>query len=593
MDPRRAVLLQALHDPLLRDQDADWLAKQAKRLAKLTPDAKPTLRPARISVSAGFTATYLLQTLPLFLAQRGIDAVLRDAPYGTLFTDILDADSGYRDFDPTVTLFLPTHHDLQHVPAIGDSADRAEDCVAREVAIWQGIWANVTTPMVQLTYGPPDLAALGGIDGGVAGGLLNHCRRVNLALAAAAPASVTFVDAERLAAELGASQWHDPRLYAMAKQPFAMAAIPAFCNALAASIAGVMGTGRKALILDLDNTLWGGVIGDQGVSGITLGSETAEGEGYVAFQRYVDQLRRRGVVLAVCSKNDPDIAREPFRQHAAMVLKEDHIACFVANFDNKADNIRHIAKTLNLGLDSLVFVDDSPVECALIRSELPDVWTVELSCDPAEFAGRLDRIAAFPIARLTGEDIQRSDSYVARSKVEAGIQSTADMDGFLRDLEPRVVIEGVRDDTRDRITQLLAKTNQFKLNPTVFSATEIDARAGDVIALRFRDRLQDYGIVAIAVTETRGEEMEVINWVMSCRVFSRRLEYFMRELLAKKADQNGATRLCLRYTESNRNQLIRDLLPKLGFSASDGDDQFHADAAPPATLPPSFIEIDA
>lgn len=541
-------------------------------------------------MNGGFTTSFLGELLPLFLTQRGLDVEIRESAYGAFQMDILDDTSSFWTFDPNVVVLAPTHRDLQHTPpALADGA-MIDNAVTQELAAWQTIWRKIDVPIIQFTYDPPPTRALGDADGLYPGGLLHYVRKVNTALVDRAPAHVTFIDGERLAADLG-SDWYDERLYRLAKQPFAMDALPVITNAIAANVAGVLGLSRKVLILDLDNTLWGGVIGDDGIAGIALGPETAEGESFVAFQHYVKSLSDRGIVLCVCSKNDPEIAREPFTQHGAMHLTLDDIADFRANFDDKAANIRAISKTLNLGLDSFVFVDDSPVECAIVRENLPEVWTIELSGDPADFARRLDRVNAFPAGRITQEDRRRADSYRSLGKVQSGIEEATDIDGFLRNLNPTAVIEAVRDDTVERISQLIGKTNQFKLNTSIFSAAELRARADDVLAIRLTDKLQDYGIVAVAVTEPdpKQEALVICNWVMSCRVFSRRLEFLTRELLAERARNSAMSHLCLNYVDSGRNTLIAELLPKLGFTPDGPEDWYMARTTPPDDLPPHFI----
>lgn len=590
---KRRSVEQALNDPLLLDRPVDELRKLAKRLTKFKTELAPFRRQARIALGGGITTAYLAEILPLFLAQRGIDAEIRDADYGTYRFEILDGTSGYHAFEPDVTILLPGQDDLRHAPPPGVGPDEATSCAAREAADWRAVWSLVKGQVIQIGFSLPPQRPLGELDGVVPGGLLNHIRRVNLAMADAAPAPVSFVDMEALSARQGAALWQDERLYRIAKQPFAMEALPFLCNALAASAAAALGCARKALILDLDNTLWGGVIGDQGVGGIELGPETANGESYSAFQRYLKTLSARGVPLCVCSKNNHDTALEPFRHHSGMVLAESDIACFVANFENKADNIRAIARALNLGLDAFVFVDDSPVECAQVRHELPEVWTVELTGDPSGFATQLDRIDAFPITRLTDEDLKRAESYKSMAAVHDAVGSGSDLDGFLKDLSPVAVFEAVRPETVERICQLIAKTNQFKLNATRFDVPEIERRADTVLAVRLKDRLQDYGIVSVAVAAVDGDVLEVQNWVMSCRVFSRRLEYRIREELAAMAKRFGCSMLRLTYTPSGRNGLLGDLLPKLGFVETSADGVYEAGCAPPDDMPPHFMTRDA
>ena len=578
--------LQALLAEDWRALPAEEVMKRAKRFAK---DARRAQlgRKVKVAVLSGFLTDYLADTLILMLARRGISAELWRAPYGVMAGAVLDQASDLYGFHPDLVLLLPSHRDLRQLPLAGTSAGEARTAAEAEADVWRLLWKRLDGPVVQLTLDPPPVRPLGDLDGFSPGGLLHHVRRVNASLADNPPGHVALVDAEWLAARAGLDRWHDARLYEMCKQPFAFDVLPMLADALAGAAAGLLGRGRKCLILDLDNTLWGGEVGDVGLAGITLGPETPEGAPFVAFQYYCKQLSQRGVVLAVCSKNADAAARAPFLEHSAMVLSLDDIACFVANFDDKASNIRHIANTLNLGLDAMVLVDDHPVERAWIRRELPDVEVIELPQDPAGFVRALDDSGAFPVARLTAEDFGRTWSYRKQATLEP---ASADMDGFLASLEPRAMIEPVTPASLNRIVQIIAKTNQFKLNSQAFSVADIGKRASDVLAIRMTDKLQDYGIVAVAVTHAKDHCLHIDNWVMSCRVFSRRLEYATRALLASRAAEHGLKHLSLDYEPSPKNGLIADLLPRLGFARS-GSSEWIAPVDPPADVPAHHITI--
>jgi FkbH-like protein len=274
-----------------------------------------------------------------------------------------------------------------------------------------------------------------------------------------------------------------------------------------------------------------------------------------------------------------------------MVLRETDISCFVANFDDKATNLRRIAETLNLGLDSLVFVDDSPIERGWVARELPEVTVIDLPEDPAEYCQAVEAAKAFPMHQLTNEDLSRGASYQAIAAVKSARQGGIDMDGFLKDLAPIATLERVGEGSIDRIVQLIGKTNQFKLNPTIFTHEEIRRRAASVIALRLSDRLQDYGIVTVAVTETQDDALAVLNWVMSCRVFGRRLEHLMRQLLGEQALRYGARRLRLSYVASKRNGLIPGVLSSIGFADPDETGNYQAPALPSQPLAPHHMSI--
>jgi FkbH-like protein len=568
-------------DPMLVEQ-------LGRRVAKAVAAGRFADGKVRVAVLSSFLTDMLSDALSALLLARGVAAEIVRGPYGAIATDLLSPQSVARDSD--LLFVLPTHRDLTAVPQPGCSREEADAAVAREVGFWKVLWGCTDKPIVQLSFDPPPSRRLLEADGFQPGGLLRHIRRVNLELGDIAPARVALVDAEALAGRIGAD-WHDTPTYHLCKQPFAPSAVPEVADTLASAAAGLLGKARKVLVLDLDNTVWGGVVGDVGVQGIVLGKETAEGEAFVALQTYAKGLAERGIILAVCSKNREEAAREPFRTHSGMVLKEDDIACLVANFDDKATNLRRIAKSLNVGLDSLVFVDDNPVERAWVKQEVPEVLVVELPEDVSQYCAAIERTKSFPMHRLTTEDLARNTSYRMRTSVLEAQSGATDMGAFLAGLEPVAVVEPVSGGSLDRIVQLVAKTNQFKLNPRTFTADEVRARADGVFALRLKDRLQDYGIVAIAVAEVEGGDAVISNWVMSCRVFARRLEHATIELIRDYARRHGAQRIRAPFKRSAKNGVAQDCLVALGFT-DDGAGNFIVPVEPTGALPPHYMRIE-
>jgi FkbH-like protein len=567
------------HIPGAASEDIDRVVSGLRQ----TPvDTVPGLKPLRVQVLANITSDYLADHLRLMLVRAEYAPQVAPGHYGGLVRGLMgEVELTSARCDAAVLIL--SHRDLQFPPPIGVSAEEAQELVKREVDFWAPLLTRSRVPTAILSFDQPARRVLDEQDALSPGGLGWHVKMCNVELAARLPSTMMLVDAEALQWRIGAAGWYDERLYHLCKQPYTMEALPEIAHTLVAALQGLMGRARKVLVLDLDNTLWGGVIGDDGLQGIELGMETAEGEAFVAFQSYLRSLSQRGVILAVCSKNRDEAARSPFREHSGMVLNEEHISCFVANFNDKAANLRHIAKTLNLGLDSLVFVDDNPVERALIRAELPQVLVVELPDEPAYYARAVEATKAFPLRSLTKEDLGRVASYRAIATVrETSAAQGTDMEQFLIGLEPVAHVETVNGATLDRIVQLIHKTNQFKLNLKTFEEAEIEALGSSVIALRLEDRLQDHGIVAIAVTRPEGATLRVLNWVMSCRVFGRRLENVTLELMSELARQNGCHSIEAAYTRTEKNVILPPLLEELGFAADDkGVYHVAADASPP------------
>jgi FkbH-like protein len=323
--------------------------------------------------------------------------------------------------------------------------------------------------------------------------------------------------------------------------------------------------------VDLDNTLWGGVIGDDGLDGIVLGQGSALGEAFVAFQEYLHQLSRRGVILAVCSKNDEANALSPFENHPEMVLKRSHFAAFVANWADKATNLRNIAQRLNIGLDSLVFVDDNPFERNLVRTELPVVAVPELPEDPAHYARCLADAGYFESARITAEDLARTEQYRANIERESLRSSVTDLSTYLESLKMEMQATPFDEIGLGRITQLINKTNQFNLTTRRYSEQEVAAIMSEpntiTLQVRLTDKLGDNGMISVVIAKPteQEDELTIDTWLMSCRVLGRQVEHAVLNILADAAMRSGYRYLKGEFKPTAKNTLVKDHYEKLGF----------------------------
>ena len=525
------------------------LAKRYNRNSNKTQQPKQILK---IALLCGFTVDFLAELLPLMFLRHGFGVDIYKGGYGEIASELLIPDSKLHAFKPDLVIILPTYRNLVFPPSLGIKGDECGGALQDELRIWQNIWNSVLVPIVQLSFDPPPGRPLGELDGFTIGGLLNYVRQVNRLLVNNAPAHVGFIDAEYIAFRVGMEKWHDAHLYQMSKQPFSFDVLPILSHAIVARSKGMLSKGRKALVLDLDNTLWGGVVGDDGLEGIVLGLEAAD-------------LASRGVILAVCSKNNMDIAMQVFYHHSGMALDEGDIAHFEVNFEDKVTNIRRISEVLNIGLDAIVFVDDNPVERSWVQEQLTDVMVVDLPNDPSDYIRALDDLNAFCIQRITNEDLHRNKSYQSRSAIIKVKKDDSAMSAFLKNLKSEIIIEQLNDSTLDRVIQLLGKTNQFNLTQNIYNAEELKGDGIDVIIVRLRDRTQDYGIVSVVVIKNNKKYLEVGNWVMSCRVFSRRLEYAIQEVLIEKSKQIGCQFIHLQHQVTDRNGLLTKIIHNLGY----------------------------
>ena len=401
----------------------------------------------------------------------------------------------------------------------------------------------------------------------------DHARLNERVSEAAASDGVLLVDAARASERDGLDAWFDVKRWLQAKFEIAPQAAPLYGDLVARIIAAQRGLSRKCLVLDLDNTLWGGVVGDDGLEGIVLGEGSAAGEAHLALQRYAKHLSERGIILAVCSKNEPEIAEAVFHEHPEMVLKRSDIAVFVANWNDKAANLETIAKQLNIGVDSLVFVDDNPVERARIRESLPVVAVPELPDDAAQYVRCLADAGYFEAIAFTDEDRLRAGQYAANASREEFQGSAQSLDDFLRGLEMSVEIGAFAPVDLPRVAQLINKTNQFNLTTRrhPIEAVEGFAEADECVTLQFRlvDRFGDNGIVSTMILRPSTEApdtLEIDTWVMSCRVFGRQLEFEAMNAAVAAARRRGVRTLRAEYIPTAKNGIVRELYATLGFT---------------------------
>lgn len=553
---------------------ASWDAA-AQLLARLGGgDATSVRRRARVAVLGSYTTTYFTRLLRLVAARRGIALDVYESGYGVFRQEILDPSSGLRAFAPDIAVLAVD----ARASALPEFSDAPDDDVAAEVAQWRSLWSQLDglgAAVVQHNFVVPPEHALAHLDAELAGSRYRMLQRLNVQLADDLPRGAHVVDCERLASRFGKDSWTDPLWWDRAKLAVSLPATPLLARDTAAVIAGHLGLGRKCLVLDLDNTVWGGVIGEDGLAGLKLGGD-ATGEAFLAFQDRVLALKRRGVILAACSKNDEHVAREPFERHPEMRLKLDDFAAFVANWQSKVDNIKQIADDLSIGLDALAYADDNPVERQEIRRFLPDVDVIPIPQQPSLYARTLADYPWFETGSFTTEDTQRTDQYRARAEAKALERSAESIDDFYRDLRMVATIRAFDDADLPRVAQLIGKTNQFNLTSRRHDLGALQEMTRDPqvvhLSLRLRDRFADHGLVGVAIARANGDVLDIDTWLMSCRVIGRTAERAMLGALAHAGHAAGCRELRGTYIPTAKNGLVRDLFPTLGFALEEERD---------------------
>jgi FkbH-like protein len=539
-------------------------------------------KPIRLALLGSCTMTHLHAGIRVAGLRRGLAIEIYENDYGQYWQELTDPNSALHVFQPTTVLFaLDAHHLCSGVHADFDAANASaefESVRRRLMECWRLAREAFHCPIIHQTVMPVHTPLLGNNEHRLLGSRSQLVARLNEALRTMADGQgVDLLAIDDFVRHDGLKAWFSRTLWHHGKQEIKPAAAPMYGELIARIVAARLGKSYKCLVLDLDHTLWGGVIGDDGMDGLKLGQGSAVGEAYVAFQAYARDLSRRGIILAVCSKNDEANALEPFEKHPEMVLKRSDIACFVANWHDKASNLRSIAKQLNIGVDSLVFVDDNLFERSLVRQELPMVAVPEVSEDPTYTPEILAAAGYFEGTSVTEEDRLRGAQYQGNVLRDALKAATTDLPSYLRSLEMTLKWRPFDQLGLSRTVQLINKTNQFNLTTQRYTEQDVTGVMQDPRAfglqLRLLDRFGDNGIIGIVIGKMQNDEDLLIEtWLMSCRVLGRQVEPTTLNIVALQAQQLGAKRLIGEYRPTKKNGMVKDHYAKLGFSIVSTDE---------------------
>jgi FkbH-like protein len=573
------------------------LARAIDKLRKANADFAP-LAPLRLGIVSNATTSLLAPVLVGTAARHGFAVECVETEFNQGLQAGLDPQSDLNRSKSDVVLLAVNWRGLFLQSGIGDAAD-AEQAIEKSIryltSMAHAIGTHSGATIIFETIARPPEQLFGSYDLRMPGTLRYLTDNFNRALAERLHGTPhLLLDVAALAENVGLADWHDNTLWYAAKLAFSQRFLPLYADHVARVLASLRGKSRRCLVLDLDNTLWSGVIGDDGLEGIVLGAGSGVGEAHLETQRVALKLRERGIVLAVSSKNEDDIARRSFREHPDMVLKEAHVAVFQINWQDKASNIKAIADALSLGVESMVLLDDNPAEREQVRQALPEVAVPELPTDAALHSRYLLASGCFEALSFSDEDRIRADYYQTNAARAVMIDASGDLDAFHRSLEMTITFAPFDVVGRDRIAQLIAKSNQFNLTTRRYTPAEIDAimGAGDVFTLQVRlsDKLGDSGMISVVICRKRVDAWEIDTWLMSCRALGRRVEEAVLHEIADQARRSGARRLLGRYIPTARNAIVRGHYEKLGFTReeeADGSSTWLLDlnALDPADLP--------
>jgi len=534
----------------------------------------------KIGVISNATTKLAVPALVGTALRFGISLQVVEAEFNQIAQQAFSSDSSFVDQNLHVVLVAIDYRGLPLMPCPGDKGlaeKNVQDCLAYVKSVVESLRAKTAAQIILQNIVLPVEALSGSYEGRLPGSLTWLIGHLNSELDALMADDTFILDIAGLAANVGLINWHDPTLWNIAKISFSQRYMPIYADYVCRILAARLGKSRRCLILDLDNTLWGGVIGDDGLEGILIGNGDPTAEAHLHIQQTALELRERGVVLAISSKNEDATARQPFKEHPDMLLREDHIAVFQANWSDKASNIKAIAEMLSLGLESMVFLDDNPAERMQVRRELPEVAVPELPEDPALFARTLIAAGYFEAITFSEEDRKRANFYQDNAKRAQILNQSSDMDAYLKSLDMEISFAPFDATGRARIAQLISKSNQFNLTTKRYSELDIkELETNDSFytrQIRLKDTLGDNGMISVIVCKKHALTWEINAWLMSCRVLGRRVELAALQDIVTNAKAIGATKLIGIYSPTARNIIVKDHYKKLGFTKTSSNSE--------------------
>jgi FkbH-like protein len=534
----------------------------------------PKLRVALLSDAA---TQLLVPVLRELFRLSGFAAEIYEGPFAAIELEVFNPASDLYRFRPDIVVLLNSTQALRAAYfGAGQSPEFLRDTEERMTRIWDAIRGNTSALVIQSNYVMPYERLFGNYDLKHAGSWYDTVGEINrrIVLGARERNNVLVNDVDALASWYGRRTWYDERFWDLAKSFCATEHLPAVAQNITDISLAARGQTVKCIVLDLDNTLWGGVIGDDGVDGIRL-SAHGDGEAFHRFQSFLLGLKKRGILLCVCSKNEHAAAIKPFEEHPDMVLRKEDITIFVANWENKAENIKRIRESLEIGYDSMVFLDDNPFERNSVRGILPDVIVPELPEDPADYTRALSELNLFETTAVSAEDSARADLYRAEFERRSVASTFSNFDEYLASLDMRIDVERFEPSRLGRISQLLQRSNQFNLTTHRYNEGECEAMMRDAGCIplygSLRDRFGDHGLISVIVArpDSFKSTLEITDWLMSCRVLARGVEEYLMNHVVQEAMRLNLEVVTGSYIPTAKNAMVKEFFARFGFEKSE------------------------
>lgn len=546
-------------------------------LAKTNRKPVEGLKTTRVAIVADSASQFIHQAIRGYGIEQGVHYQVFEADYNQIDLQVFDPGSELYAFEPEYVLILRSTEKLLKKFYAPDNAAK-ENFAAAQLEYMNNLYTQLTsqlkTRVLFNTFPEINDTVFGNFGAKTRLSFSYQVKKLNVLLMewASEKKNLFLVDLASLFAKKGYDQCFDPKMYVSADMVYSLDVLPFIAKNVHDVIQAVSGSFKKCIILDLDNTTWGGIIGDDGMEGIQIG-DLGLGKVFTDLQLWVKELRKRGIIIAVCSKNTESIAQEPFLHHPDMKLRLEDIAVFVANWENKVDNIRYIQSVLNIGFDSMVFLDDNPFEREMVKQHIPDITVPSLPEDPAEYLPYIRSLNLFETASFTEEDTQRTQQYQEEAKRNILQKSFANEAEFLQSLQMECEVKAFDNFSIPRIAQLSQRSNQFNLRTIRYTEEEIRAIAQSpdhcTLSFSLRDIYGDYGLIALIILEKKDAHTLFINsWIMSCRVLKRGMERFTLQAIIDLAKENGFTKIIGEYIPTKKNGLVKAHYATLGFVAA-------------------------
>ena len=569
--------MKELHYPF----DPDYILSKKKSIRRKLLENQDGMIDKRVAILGGYTTSDIKLILELFLLNNGIRPEFYESEYNQYYQDAMFDNPELKEFKPDIVYICTSNRNITRYPSLNDSKEEVDNLLMSErdkyYSIWDSVSKRYSCPIIQNNFEMPFYRLMGNKEASDIHGKVNFLTRLNMEFYNYAQTHDNFYicDINYISADYGLKEWSDPFYYHMYKYAVNVNAIPYLAFNVANIIKSIFGKNKKGMVLDLDNTLWGGVIGDDGVDNIVLGPEESEGQVYSEFQRYIKEHLQLGAVLNINSKNDEENALAGLAHPDSELSKDDFVA-IKANWNPKDQNLREIAEEMNLLPESLVFIDDNPAECHIVTEQLPGVVAPEIG-EAYQYIANIDRGGYFEVTTLSEDDKKRNAMYKENAQ-RAQLQATyTDYNDYLLSLDMRGVIKAFESVYMARIAQLTNKSNQFNLTTRRYTQAEIESIASDsdYITLygKLVDRFGDNGVVSVVIGHKDGEDCHIDLWIMSCRVLKRDMEYAMMDTLVHRCREQGIKRIYGYYYPTAKNGMVREFYNLQGFEKLTEDEE--------------------